>query len=786
MDLGVNILVAPYGADNKPLFPTRDEIDYFAAQGSGSIRLALDWQALQPQLGGALDASYLAQMHTAVAAASQDGLKVIIDLHNFGSYNGSLIGSAQTPIAAFANVWGQLGSQFASNGNVVFGLMNEPQVTDEHVWLSAVNTAIAAIRSAGATSQEVLVPGLGWDGAATWTANGNAAVLGAPGAIVDPSNNYAFEVHQYLDYNGSGQGADVASSSTGVERLQSVTQWARETGSKLFLGEFGVTSDATPLAALNNMLSYMQQNSDVWQGGTYWAAGLTWNHYMYGVEPAYGLLNTPQMNVLNMFGDAHTAKFPLGDGSSILYTTVGAGKPAMNQVLDSSGHLVSVSLYGANGNLDRTLIQNADGTLALSLYDGTGRALPTTIQTYNAQNALLSQATVAADGSRSVASYVPTSTYWSSTDQYASDGKMTSELDYNYDGSFTSTAYASGHKADIVQFDSNWAVTSQTAFNADGTLASVQTNESAGGHLIKAYSEGVLATTTAYDASWSVDSQISLDALGDVTSTLTVLSDHSYQINAYTPGSTQIACREVFDKQGRLESQTALQADGTYTESDFVSGSNRLSSTTHLDAGMKNVLDQTTYDAQGFKNQMFTNRADGSHTIATYNVQGSDHPSTVATFDAAWHQQSIDILDGSGVVKTRVTSGTDRIYESDFAAGPSSPLTSSEVYDANWHLLSQVNYDQAGLVTGTRNDNADGSHTISAFDMHGSANPSTVTIYDAVWHPFEVQQFSPGGSLASIDHIAANGTNTVQMFAAGDPTNPTSTTIYDSSWHRIG
>jgi endoglucanase len=38
-------------------------------------------------------------------------------------------------------------------------------------------------------------------------------------AINDPVNNYAFEVHQYLDGNSSGQSSTCVSPSIGVERL---------------------------------------------------------------------------------------------------------------------------------------------------------------------------------------------------------------------------------------------------------------------------------------------------------------------------------------------------------------------------------------------------------------------------------------------------------------------------------------------------------------------------------------------------------------------------------------
>jgi hypothetical protein len=41
------------------------------------------------------------------------------------------------------------------------------------------------------------------------------------------------------------------------------------TNHRLFLGEVGVATDQTSLTALDRMLSYMQQHTNVWQGVTY-------------------------------------------------------------------------------------------------------------------------------------------------------------------------------------------------------------------------------------------------------------------------------------------------------------------------------------------------------------------------------------------------------------------------------------------------------------------------------------------------------------------------------------
>ena len=273
--LGVNLAGAEFGT-NVPgvfgtdyIYPTHAEIDYYAAKGLDVIRLPFLWERLQRTELGPLDDAELARLDDIVNYATGKGLKIEIEPHNYGYGFGALIGSAQTPNSSFADLWGKLAIHYKSNPDVIFGLMNEPHDQSATVWLSSANAAIAAIRSAGAM-QEILVPGSYWDGAWTWTTTDNAAVVGT--GIQDPAHNFAFEVHQYLDADGSGRHPGVVSATIGVERVTAITEWAKATENHLFLGEVGVSTDQTSLTALDNMLTYIQQHTNVWQGVTYWRA----------------------------------------------------------------------------------------------------------------------------------------------------------------------------------------------------------------------------------------------------------------------------------------------------------------------------------------------------------------------------------------------------------------------------------------------------------------------------------------------------------------------------------
>jgi endoglucanase len=302
--LGVNLSGAEYGNASvgrlgwEYVYPTNAEIDHFASKHLNIIRLPFQWERIQPEQNGPLNQVELSHIDGLVTYANSKGLKVILDPHNYGYGYGNLIGSSGTPHSAFADFWGKLAANYATKLNVIFGLMNEPHDQTAWQWLEAANTAISAIRAAGATSQEIFVPGTAWDGAWTWTSSGNGSIVAAN--IHDPFHKMAFEVHQFLDSDGSGTHAATVSPTIGVERLTDITKWAERTGVKLFLGEFGVADDQASLSALRNMLGYMQQHSDVWLGGTYWTAGPWTGSYMYSSEPANGV-DKPQMSVLSAF-----------------------------------------------------------------------------------------------------------------------------------------------------------------------------------------------------------------------------------------------------------------------------------------------------------------------------------------------------------------------------------------------------------------------------------------------------------------------------------------------------
>jgi len=94
--------------------------------------------------------------------------------------------------------------------------------------------------------------------------------------FADPGDNFAFEVHQYLDDDFSGTKNSCARADDAVKALGDFTQWMKSNGFRGFLGEFGAPGEPACIAGLQAMVDVVESNKDVWTGWTYWVAGDWW------------------------------------------------------------------------------------------------------------------------------------------------------------------------------------------------------------------------------------------------------------------------------------------------------------------------------------------------------------------------------------------------------------------------------------------------------------------------------------------------------------------------------
>ena len=144
----------------------------------------------------------------------------ILDPHNYMRYNnpsqqpmtGSVIGNSSDKTAAttaqFGQFWGELATRFLNNTNVLFGINNEPHDMPTQLILENNQAAIDAIRATGA-QQLILAPGNGFTGGHSWTqvtgAAGDAPSSDFMNMLVDPLNNTAIDIHEYLGEFPSGR-----------------------------------------------------------------------------------------------------------------------------------------------------------------------------------------------------------------------------------------------------------------------------------------------------------------------------------------------------------------------------------------------------------------------------------------------------------------------------------------------------------------------------------------------------------------------------------------------------
>ena len=303
--LGVNLAGAEFGAEmpgrhgSTYIWPGNASADYYRAQGLDAFRIPFRWERLEHRPGAGFVPDEIGHLDRLVRHITGSGAIVILDVHNYGRWHDGrrarIVGENGPSAAAFASLWGRLAIRYRDVPQVMFGLMNEPHDQDMAPLLATLQGAIGAIRAAGAT-QRILVPGNHWSGGHSWVSSGNAEAMLR---ITDPADNFAFDIHQYLDVRSSGATHECVPGSGG-NRLRPFTDWARANGRAGFLGEFNTGHDAACLAELAALLRHLQDNRDVWLGGTYWAGGPWWGENDFTVEPAdlTNPVHRPQLTVL--------------------------------------------------------------------------------------------------------------------------------------------------------------------------------------------------------------------------------------------------------------------------------------------------------------------------------------------------------------------------------------------------------------------------------------------------------------------------------------------------------
>ncbi len=318
---GVNISGAEFGMNTLPgllgreyTFNSEGTFRYFSEKKLGLMRVPLQWERLQPVPGGPLDSDYLSNVKRDVAWAKAHGGEVILDIHNFARYsftgkasqseiidNPSSDGSVKLTTAHLADLWVRLSNEFKFEPAVyAYDLMNEPHDMGRGNWKSISQAALSAIRG-NQDDKLVLIPGDSWSSGNRWM-----TTHGPTGWIQDPSNNFAYEAHQYFDRDESGTYAQTYDAelrsntdlaNVGRTRISHFIDWCAANNVRGIVDEYGIPAgDDRWAAVLENFFTSLDAAG---MDGAYWAAGEWWGTYALSVQPTANFtVDRPQMATL--------------------------------------------------------------------------------------------------------------------------------------------------------------------------------------------------------------------------------------------------------------------------------------------------------------------------------------------------------------------------------------------------------------------------------------------------------------------------------------------------------
>jgi endoglucanase len=165
--------------------------------------------------------------------------------------------------------------------------MNEPHnLQDIDTWAGTVQAAVSAIRAAGATTQNILLPGTDYTSAQTFPTASGPALL----KVANPDNSTTgliFDVHKYLDSDNSGTHTECVTDNIDTA-FSPLADWLRSNKRQAINSETGGGNTASCEKYLCQQINFLNTNSDVFIGYVGWSAG--------SFDRTYELAETPTKN----------------------------------------------------------------------------------------------------------------------------------------------------------------------------------------------------------------------------------------------------------------------------------------------------------------------------------------------------------------------------------------------------------------------------------------------------------------------------------------------------------
>lgn len=297
-------------------------IAYLAGRGQRLLRIPFLWERLQPTKSGAFDAAEQARLQADVANAAAVGAQVILDVHNYGGFNGIKLGEVGGPTQSdLIDLWTRLSGLFKDNPTVVgYGVMNEPNsLTTIGVagWKTYSQAVVTALRALGDRTC-ILVGGYLSSSLPGWQGSGGTREPW----ITDPIDNFRYEAHHYWDsaggtypnsyaqenINNASWGGSNPTKTKTLSELRGWIDWLNSHSVKGFIGEYGWLRGDTGTHAADAPLwdEVAEAWLDIVDGAgdllwaTAWATGSKWsagyNLQQYGSSG--GVLNAPLSNAV--------------------------------------------------------------------------------------------------------------------------------------------------------------------------------------------------------------------------------------------------------------------------------------------------------------------------------------------------------------------------------------------------------------------------------------------------------------------------------------------------------
>lgn len=193
-------------------YESEDSYRYLASKGVRLVRLPIQWERVQPTLGGSFSELEVERIRQALSFSNKYGIRVVIDLHNYGGYMSRTgwrtVGDGlEKDLVVF---WRIFAEKFKDEPALLgYGIMNEPHDTalegitkdiskGARGWQEVTQHVADGIREVDQGSV-LFISGYDWSSLVRFNK------LHPQAWIKDPSNNVRYEVHHYWDYQERGK-----------------------------------------------------------------------------------------------------------------------------------------------------------------------------------------------------------------------------------------------------------------------------------------------------------------------------------------------------------------------------------------------------------------------------------------------------------------------------------------------------------------------------------------------------------------------------------------------------